>query len=84
MVKVMKVEDYLYEVDCKLSKKLDADLTSLKYSNEEARVASVLTRVDVGLGVAAIAYNSKILRSINLGVWGIFIIVCVDLVLKLI
>lgn len=80
----MKIEDYILEVDSKLSKKLESDLESNDYSPQDARVATVLTRIDVGLIVAATTYNSKLLSSVKLGVWGIFSLLLIDVILRII
>lgn len=79
----MKIEEFLYEADCQLSAKLEEDLSSNEYSEQDARNAIVLGRIDTALNLAASSYNSKILSSINIGVWGIFAILVIHAVMRL-
>ncbi|MBR7631009.1 hypothetical protein KAT72_18790 [Aeromonas popoffii] len=80
----MNIEEFIYSCDLKLSKKLDDDFASNEYSDADARVATVSTRIDVGVGLAIAAYNSKLLRSINIGIWGIFSLLIVNLIIRLV
>jgi hypothetical protein len=80
----MKIEEFLYEADCKLSAKLEKDLNSNEYSEQDARNAIVLGRIDTALNLVASSYNSKILSSINIGVWGIFAILIIHAVMWLV
>jgi hypothetical protein len=78
----MKIEKFLYEVDSQLSAKLENDLNSNEYSRQDAHNAIVLTRIDTALNLAASAYNSKLLSSINLGVWAIFGVLVLHAVIR--
>lgn len=78
----MKIEKFLYEADRLLSVKLEEDLNSNEYSEKDAHNAIVLGRIDTALNLAASSYNSKILTSINIGVWGIFGILVIHAVIQ--
>ena len=78
----MKIEKFLYEADCQLSAKLKEDLNSNEYSEQDAHNAIVLARIDTALNVAASTYNSKLLSSINLGVWGIFAVLVMHAIMR--
>jgi hypothetical protein len=78
----MKIEKFLYETDCQLSAKLEDDLNSNEYSEQDAHNAIVLARIDTALNLAASAYNSKLLSSINLGVWAIFGVLVLHAVMR--
>ncbi|NMT65031.1 hypothetical protein [Marinobacter orientalis] len=78
----MKIEKFLYEADRQLSAKLEEDLNSNEYSEQDAHNAIVLARIDTALILAASSYNSKLLSSINIGVWGIFAVLVLHVVMR--
>lgn len=78
----MKIEKFLYEVDCQLSAKLEEELRSNEYSEQDAHNAIVLAKIDTALNLAASTYNSKLLSSINLGVWAIFGVLVLHAVIR--
>ncbi|MHA7926634.1 MAG: hypothetical protein ACX936_15610 [Marinobacter sp.] len=78
----MKIEKFLYEADCQLSAKLEEDLNSNEYSEQDAHNAVVFARIDTALNLAASTYNSKLLSSINVGVWAIFGVLVLHAVMR--
>jgi hypothetical protein len=78
----MKIEKFLHEADCQLSAKLEEDLNSNEYSEQDAHNAIVLARIDTALNLAASVYNSKLLSSINIGVWAIFGVLVLNAIIR--
>ena len=74
----MNIEDFLLEADCRLSAKWEKDREDYDWTEKDSHIAAVLTRIDTGLNLVASSYRSKQLRSINIGVWGIFIVLLLD------
>ncbi len=80
----MKIEEFLYEAGCSLSEKLDQDLKSNNYTQQDTYTATILTRIDTALNLSASVYNSKILKSTNTGVWGIFLLLAINIIIEFI
>lgn len=78
----MALDEYIKNVDSALGKQWQDDKESLKYTEDEARVASVLTRMDTGLIASLLSYNAKTLDSIKLGIWALVAINVVDLFIQ--
>lgn len=67
----MKLKDYINYIDNSLGEQWDRDRRFQEYTEEEVKVAAVLSRMDIGLIASITTYNAKTLRSIKLGVWSL-------------
>jgi hypothetical protein len=77
----MSPEKFIQHVDHSLGSRWNEDRVNQKYTEEEARVATVLSRMDIGLATSLLGYNAKMLNSIRIGVWALVAIGIVHLVL---
>ena len=65
----MSIRDFIEQTDANIGSKWAEDRVELEYSEEEARVAVALTRLDSALNASVNCYNGKTLESIKTGVW---------------
>ena len=80
----MKPVEFIKYIDTSIGKQWSEDRIEKSYSEEEARVATVLTRMDVSLGASVVGYNAKLLYSIKNGVWTIAVLLLLNLILGII
>jgi hypothetical protein len=78
----MTPEKFIQEIDSSLGARWSEDRESQEYTEDEVRIATVLTRMDMGLAASLIGYNAKMLSSIRLGVWSLVAIGIVHLVIQ--
>jgi hypothetical protein len=76
---VVSLETFIKEIDQALGLRWSQDREDQSYTEEEARVAAVLTRMDMGLSASILGYNAKMLTSIRNGIWIIVVIEAIDL-----
>jgi hypothetical protein len=79
---VMSLETFIKEIDQALGLRWSQDREDQSYTEEEARVAAVLTRMDTGLSASILGYNAKMLTSIRNGIWIIAVIEAINLVIS--
>lgn len=78
----MSPEKLIQEIDASLGVQWREDRESQEYTEEEARIATVLTRMDTGLAASLLFYNAKMLNSIRLGVWSLVALGIIHLVVQ--
>ena len=76
----MSLEVFIQETDSALGRRWAEDRENQSYTEEEARIAAVLTRMDVGLSASLLGYNAKMLTSIRNGVWVVALIEAIRLI----
>lgn len=78
----MTPQKFIQEMDSSLGARWAEDRENQEYSAEEARVAAVLTRMDMGLAASLLGYNAKMLNSIRHGVWSLVVIGVIHLAMQ--
>jgi len=79
----MNLIDWIGNAGEMVNARWDQEINSESFTEEEARVAAVLTRIDTGLNGHILTYNAGTLNSIKIGVWAIAILSAADFILKL-
>ena len=70
----MSLEKHIAKADQAIGKQWAADSNNCSFTEEEARIASVLTRMDTQLNAHLLSYNAKVLSHIRTGVWALVVI----------
>lgn len=65
----MGFERFLKGMNTKTHESWDRDRQVQEYSDSDARLAAVLTRLDTALNFSVNGYNAKLLESIRIAVW---------------
>ena len=79
----MNLIDWIGNAGEMVNARWEKEIDSESYTEEEARVAAVFTRIDTGINAHMLTYNAGTLNSIKIGVWAIVILSAADFILKL-